>query len=115
MPIVGSTIPIGVGLGFAGVIVALRPGAQALGLGHMAALASALVFAISILMLRRIRVGETDVAPVAVLLGMLNLLALALTSWPARPGSERSPRAVVRSSPAASSCCSRGLGSASGT
>ena len=70
---------LGVGLGFAGVIVALRPGAQALALGHLAALGSALIFAVSILMLRRIRVGETDVAPVAVLLLMLNLLALALT------------------------------------
>lgn len=70
---------LGVMLGFAGVVVALRPGAQALGLGHMAALGSALVFAVTILLLRRIRVGETDVAPVAVLLLVLNLLALALT------------------------------------
>ncbi len=70
---------LGVGLGFAGVILALRPGVQALGLGHMAALASALVFAVTILLLRRIRVAETDAAPVAVLLVMLNLLALALT------------------------------------
>lgn len=70
---------LGVGLGFTGVIVALRPGAGALEAGHLAALASALVFAVTILMLRRIRVGESDVAPVAVLLAMLNLLALALT------------------------------------
>lgn len=70
---------LGIATGFAGVMVALQPGAQALNLGHAAALGSALVFAMSIVLLRRIRTGESEPAMIAVLLVVLHLLALALT------------------------------------
>ncbi len=69
---------LGILMGFAGVMVALRPGAQALNAGHAAALASALVFALTFILLRRIRTGESDAALLVVLLGVLNILALAM-------------------------------------
>lgn len=69
---------LGIGLGFCGVLVALQPGARALNLGHAAALGSALVFALSIVLLRRIRVGESEPAMIVVLLAVLHLMALAL-------------------------------------
>lgn len=69
---------LGIVIGFGGVLVALQPGARALNLGHAAALGSALVFAMSIVLLRRIRGAESEAAMIAVLLMVLHLLALAL-------------------------------------
>lgn len=69
---------LGILTGFTGVMVALRPGAEELNAGHAAALASALVFALTFILLRRIRRAESDVALLVVLLGVLNLLALAM-------------------------------------
>ncbi len=81
--LLGERLPavgwIGIAVGFAGVIVALQPGARALNLGHAAAIGSALVFAFSIILLRKIRAGESESAMIAVLLAVLNLLALGLT------------------------------------
>ncbi|MDR0808961.1 MAG: DMT family transporter [Gemmobacter sp.] len=81
--LLGERLPlagwIGIGMGFAGVIVALQPGARVMNLGHAAAFGSALVFAFSIILLRRIRAGESEAAMIAVLLAVLNLLALGLT------------------------------------
>lgn len=69
----------GVVLGFVGVVVALRPGVQAVNLGHAAAAASALAFGLSILLLRKIRKGESEAALVTVLLAVAMLVSLALT------------------------------------
>lgn len=70
---------LGIAIGFCGVLVALRPGAGALNLGHAAALGSVLLFALSLLLLRRIRAGESEPALITVLLVVLNLMALVLT------------------------------------
>ncbi|WP_413708716.1 DMT family transporter [Rhizobium sp. Rhizsp82] len=66
---------LGVGLGFAGVAVALRPGAVALNLGHMAAIGSALLFALSLALLRKTKSEESDDALVATMLVMLTVTA----------------------------------------
>ncbi|ACP23640.1 conserved hypothetical protein (plasmid) [Sinorhizobium fredii NGR234] len=67
----------GVAIGFAGVAVALRPGIAPLNLGHAAAAASALLFALSLVLLRRARAGERDLALVSTLLVVLAAVALA--------------------------------------
>lgn len=69
---------VGVVLGFVGVVVALRPGLQVLNLGHAAAACSALMFGLSILLLRKIRKGESEAALVVVLLVVSMLVSLAL-------------------------------------
>jgi S-adenosylmethionine uptake transporter len=61
----------GVATGFGGVAVALRPGIAPFNLGHAAAAASALVFALSLLLLRRAKTTESDLALVATLLVVL--------------------------------------------
>jgi S-adenosylmethionine uptake transporter len=61
----------GVATGFVGVAVALRPGIAPFNLGHAAAAASALVFALSLLLLRRAKTTESDLALVATLLVVL--------------------------------------------
>ncbi|WP_439273034.1 DMT family transporter [Pseudochrobactrum sp. HB0163] len=58
----------GVILGFAGVVWVLQPGAAPLSSGHLAALGSALFFAIAQVMLRRARNDESDRALVVALL-----------------------------------------------
>lgn len=68
---------LGVFAGFAGVIVALKPGETALTFGHAAALGSALLFALSLVLLRRAKAGESDLALVASVLVVLTLLSLA--------------------------------------
>lgn len=69
---------IGVVAGFAGVAVALKPGLVVLNFGHLAALASAVFFALSLILLRRTRAQESDMALVASLLFVLTPVALAV-------------------------------------
>lgn len=69
---------IGVVVGFAGVAVALKPGLVVLNLGHLAALASAVFFALSLILLRRTKAQESDMALVASLLLVLTPVALAV-------------------------------------
>lgn len=69
----------GVVLGFAGVAIALQPGATSLNLGHLAALGSAVLFALSLILLRKTRVEENDEALLSSLFIILMPLALAAT------------------------------------
>ena len=69
---------IGVLLGFAGVIVALRPGVVSMNFGHAAAIGSALLFALSLVLLRRTQATESDTALVASLLVVLSVLSLVV-------------------------------------
>jgi S-adenosylmethionine uptake transporter len=69
---------IGVLLGFAGVIVALRPGVMPMNFGHAAAIGSALLFAFSLVLLRRTQATESDIALVASLLVVLSVLSLVV-------------------------------------
>lgn len=69
----------GVILGFAGVTLALRPGIAPLNLGHAAAIASALCFAVSLVMLRRAKAAESDTALVVSFMVMLALVAAIVT------------------------------------
>ncbi|MBB3979794.1 S-adenosylmethionine uptake transporter [Rhizobium azooxidifex] len=66
----------GVIVGFFGVAIALRPGMISLNLGHAAAAGSALVFALSLLLLRRTKQTEPDMALVSTLLVVLAAVAL---------------------------------------
>lgn len=59
---------LGVLLGFAGIIWILQPGAAPLSAGHIAALGSALFFAIAQVMLRRAKKDESDTALVVALM-----------------------------------------------
>ncbi|RVO57912.1 DMT family transporter [Sinorhizobium meliloti] len=70
----------GVVVGFLGVAVALRPGIAPLNLGHAAAAGSALVFALSLVLLRRAKATESDLALVSTLLVVLAAVALAVAS-----------------------------------
>jgi S-adenosylmethionine uptake transporter len=65
---------LGVVLGFVGVTVALRPGTVELGIGHAAAFASTVLFALSLLLLRRAKAAERDEALVATLLVVMTPL-----------------------------------------
>jgi S-adenosylmethionine uptake transporter len=67
---------LGVVLGFVGVTVALRPGTVDLGIGHAAAFASTVLFALSLLLLRRAKAAERDEALVATLLVVMTPLTL---------------------------------------
>ncbi len=67
---------IGVLLGFAGVIVALRPGVAPMNLGHAAAIGSALLFALSLVLLRGAKTSESDTALVASVLVVLSIMSL---------------------------------------
>lgn len=67
---------IGVVLGFIGVTVALRPGTTTLNIGHVAAFASTVFFALSLLLLRRAKAAESDEALVATLLVVMTPVAL---------------------------------------
>ena len=70
----------GVLVGFAGVVVALKPGVAPLNLGHAAAFGSAVFFALSLILLRRAKVAETDEALVASLLVVLTPVALSVAA-----------------------------------
>jgi len=70
----------GVVLGFAGVAIALQPGATSLNLGHLAALGSAVLFALSLILLRKTKVEENDEALLSTLFIVLMPLALGF-AW----------------------------------
>lgn len=70
----------GVLVGFAGVVVALKPGVAPLNLGHAAAFGSAVFFALSLILLRRAKMAETDEALVASLLVVLTPVALTVAA-----------------------------------
>lgn len=70
----------GVLVGFAGVVVALKPGVAPLNLGHLAAFASAVFFALSLILLRRAKMAETDEALVASLLVVMTPVAFAVAA-----------------------------------
>lgn len=76
---------LGVGLGFLGVLVVLQPQTQQLNAGHLAALASALAFALSIVVLRRVDAEEKDGAILFVVLLMIALTAAVLTGGDLMP------------------------------
>lgn len=67
---------LGVIVGFVGITIALQPTMVSLNLGHAAAAGSALVFALSLLLLRRTKQLETDMALVSTLLVVLAAVAL---------------------------------------
>ncbi|WP_026782910.1 DMT family transporter [Pleomorphomonas koreensis] len=64
-------VAAGVALGFVGVLVAFQPGAMGLSLGHIAAAGSALIFAVTLVMIRIAPPRESDLAlvisPLAIL------------------------------------------------
>lgn len=68
----------GVLIGFAGVAVALKPGVAPLNLGHAAAVGSAIFFALSLVLLRKTKMAETDEALVSSLLVVLAPVALGV-------------------------------------
>ncbi|MEP9374231.1 DMT family transporter [Mesorhizobium sp. KR1-2] len=70
----------GVLIGFGGVALALKPGAAPLNLGHAAAVGSAVFFALSLVLLRRTKMAETDEALVSSLLVVLAPVALAVAA-----------------------------------
>ncbi len=71
-------------VGFAGVVVMLRPGTQALNFGHLAAFCGALTFAISVIIVRR-HPGESGsalLAPLILLMVLVGgILVVALDAW----------------------------------
>uniref|UniRef100_UPI003F497FD5 DMT family transporter n=1 Tax=Ensifer adhaerens TaxID=106592 RepID=UPI003F497FD5 len=75
----------GVLIGFAGVVVALKPGVAPLNLGHLAAFGSAVLFALSLILLRRAKVTETDEALVASLLVVMTPVAFAVAAVSGEP------------------------------
>lgn len=70
----------GVTVGFAGVAIALRPGVMPLNVGHAAAVGSAVVFALSLVLLRRAKPSESDLALVSTLLVVLAAVALGVAA-----------------------------------
>ncbi|MCR6497883.1 DMT family transporter [Shinella sp. CPCC 101442] len=70
----------GVLIGFAGVAVALKPGAAPLNVGHLAAFASAVLFSLSLILLRRTKLAETDEALVASLLVVMTPVAFIVAT-----------------------------------
>lgn len=71
---------LGVLVGFAGVAVALKPGAAPLNFGHLAAFASAVLFSLSLILLRRTKMAETDEALVASLLVVMTPVAFTVAA-----------------------------------
>jgi len=69
----------GVLIGFLGVAVALRPGVAPLNLGHAAAAGSALLFALSLVLLRRAKSTESDSALISTTLVIQIILAFGAT------------------------------------
>ncbi|WP_051247590.1 DMT family transporter [Inquilinus limosus] len=71
VPFLGETVGrhrwAAVVVGFAGILVMLRPGLAALDAGHAAALASPVFFSVSLIVSRRIGRRETDAAQLATL------------------------------------------------
>ena len=77
---------IGVVLGFVGVLVAFRPGAMGFGLGHFAAAGSALIFAVTLVMIRIAPPRESDLAlvicPMVILALGSGIVTLLTTGFP---------------------------------
>ena len=71
---------VGVLLGFAGVAVALKPGVQPLNLGHAAAVGSAVLFALSLVLLSRTKLAESDEALVFSVMLVQAPMALAVAA-----------------------------------
>lgn len=92
-PLLGETVGwqrgLAIVLGFIGILVMLRPGFRTVELAHLAALAAALQFALSIIVLRRMPVGESGAA----LLGGVVACHLIATA-PLLPSVWRSPDAI---------------------
>lgn len=95
---------VAVVIGFAAVVMILRPDFGAIGTGQLAILASGLLFALSMLMLRRIAKTESSGALLLVYFVMLFVISLPFTisSW-------RLPNALDFGLMAATGACS-GLG-----
>ncbi|MDB5524772.1 MAG: eamA-like transporter family protein [Rhizobium sp.] len=72
---------IGVILGFVGVVIVLRPTSSPLELGHFAAIGSAFLFAITLLMLKRAHLDESDLALAFSPLVILSVSALMTALW----------------------------------
>lgn len=92
-PLLGERVDRGgwlaVLVGFAGVVVMLRPGFAAVEDGHLAALASAVMFAAGTVVMRRIPPDESELAPVVGVLAVTSLVTIPL----AVPGGLRVPAA----------------------
>jgi len=71
----------GLAVGFAGAVVIFRPGFASLNWGYLAAVTSAAIFAVVLLMGKRARNEDDELALVFVPLGVLTLLAGLLTAW----------------------------------
>jgi S-adenosylmethionine uptake transporter len=69
-----------VGVGFLGVLIVLRPGFADLNLGHAAALSSSLLFALSLIVVRRI--GNSESAITLLLSMMVGLLVVSAPPLP---------------------------------
>ena len=78
-------------VGFAGVLVMLRPGTQALNVGHLAAIIGALTFAVAAIVVRR-HPGESGSAlliPLVLLMVAVGgVLVLALDAWVPMKGAD---------------------------
>jgi drug/metabolite transporter (DMT)-like permease len=87
VPVLGEHVGwrqwLAVVIGFAAVIAILRPGFHGVGIGQLYMLASAALFALSMLVLRRIAKTETSGALLLVYFVMLFLIALpvAIAQW----------------------------------
>lgn len=80
-------VAVGIVLGFIGVLVAFRPGAIDFGVGHFAAAGSALIFAITLVMIRIAPPRESDLAlvicPMVILALGSGMVTLLTTGFPA--------------------------------
>lgn len=80
-------VAVGIVLGFIGVLVAFRPGAMVFGIGHFAAAGSALIFAITLVMIRIAPPRESDLAlvisPMVILAFGSGMVTLLTTGFPA--------------------------------
>jgi S-adenosylmethionine uptake transporter len=85
-------VAVGIVLGFVGVLVAFRPGAMVFGAGHFAAAGSALIFAITLVMIRIAPPRESDLAlvisPMVILAFGSGMVTLMTTGFPAISTSE---------------------------
>lgn len=82
----------GVVLGFVGVLVAFRPGSMGFSIGHAAAAGSALIFAVTLVMIRIAPARESNLAlvvtPLAILAAGSGTVTLATSGLPAVTGGE---------------------------
>lgn len=80
-------VAVGILLGFIGVLVAFRPGSMGFGIGHFAAAGSALIFAVTLVMIRIAPPRESDLAlvisPMVILALCSCVMALLTGGFPA--------------------------------